>query len=57
MKCPHDPQELKGEPIGMYHCPVCGEMVIAGLPHEPEKDFTGSWSGYDVCMLVMGEPE
>jgi hypothetical protein len=36
-KCPHDPRELKGEPIGMYHCPVCGEMVIAGLPHEPKR--------------------
>jgi hypothetical protein len=36
--CPHDPRELKGEPIGQYHCPVCGEVVIAGLPHEPKKE-------------------
>jgi hypothetical protein len=20
-------------PIGMYHCPDCGAMVLAGLPH------------------------
>lgn len=33
MKCPHDPMELAGQPIGMYHCPECGEMVLAGSPH------------------------
>lgn len=39
--CPHDPRVLLGEPIGMYHCPECGEMVIAGLPHpvEPEDQY------------------
>lgn len=31
--CPHDPRKLAGAPIGQYHCPVCGEMVIAGLEH------------------------
>lgn len=30
---PWDPQQLAGAPIGMYHCPYCGEMVMAGLPH------------------------
>lgn len=24
-----------GTPLGMYHCPECGEMVLAGLPHMP----------------------
>ena len=33
--CPHDPRALAGKPIGMYHCPDCGDMVIAGLPHDP----------------------
>jgi len=28
----HDPREITG-PIGMYHCPECGEMVVAGLEH------------------------
>lgn len=26
-------EEMKGLPIGMFHCPLCGEMVIAGQPH------------------------
>ena len=32
MKCPHDPRETTGA-IGMYHCPECGEMVLAGIAH------------------------
>ena len=31
-QCPHDPRETTG-PIGMYHCPECGEMVLAGMEH------------------------
>jgi hypothetical protein len=31
--CPYDPRELAGAPIGMFHCPECGEMVLAGCPH------------------------
>ena len=31
--CPGKPEELKGQPIGMYHCEYCGEMQIAGLEH------------------------
>jgi len=34
-RCPFDPQTLAGEPIGMLHCPSCGCMVLAGLPHGP----------------------
>lgn len=30
---PWDPQQLTGAPLGMYHCPYCGAMVAAGLPH------------------------
>lgn len=33
LPCPEDPVKLLGQPIGMYHCPHCGIMVIAGLPH------------------------
>ena len=33
VKCKEDPTKLKGQPIGMYHCPECGEMLIAGIPH------------------------
>lgn len=31
--CPYEPEHLVGIPLGMFHCPVCGEMVVAGLPH------------------------
>lgn len=30
---PWDPPQLKGAPIGMYHCPYCGAMVMAGMDH------------------------
>lgn len=33
MNCTYDPMEMAGMPIGMYHCPECLEMVIAGIPH------------------------
>ena len=28
--CPHKPETQNG---GMYHCPICGMMVIAGIKH------------------------
>jgi len=31
--CNEKPEKRLGEPIGMYHCPECGAMVIAGLEH------------------------
>lgn len=36
MQCKHDPKETIG-PIGMYHCPECGDMVLAGMDH-PDYD-------------------
>lgn len=30
---PWDPQQLVGRPLGQYHCPYCGAMVMAGIPH------------------------
>lgn len=35
-KCTHDPNLTTG-PIGMYHCPDCGDMVLAGMDH-PDMD-------------------
>jgi hypothetical protein len=34
-RCPRpwEPQQLVGVPLGQYHCPYCGAMVIAGVPH------------------------
>lgn len=31
--CNEKPELLQGQPIGMYHCPDCGAMVLAGIPH------------------------
>ena len=33
MTCSYDPTQLKGLPIGQFHCPECGEMILAGVPH------------------------
>lgn len=35
---PWDPQQLKGAPLGQYHCPYCGGMVIAGVPHPDYRE-------------------
>jgi ribosomal protein L32 len=32
VNCKYDPTTAKGA-IGMFHCPECGEMVLAGCPH------------------------
>lgn len=31
--CPENPVLLTGRPIGQYHCPICGMMVMAAMPH------------------------
>jgi hypothetical protein len=31
--CPEQPVLLARMPLGQYHCPVCGVMCLAGLPH------------------------
>lgn len=35
--CTEHPEFLFG-PIGMYHCPVCGHMQMAGLAHLPIEE-------------------
>lgn len=35
---PWEPQQFAGQPIGMFHCGHCGEMVAAGVPH---TDYAG----------------
>lgn len=42
-QCQEDPEKLAGQPIGMYHCPDCGCMVLAGMKHGPHEE--------DVCQL------
>jgi hypothetical protein len=48
LPCPERPEELLGAPIGQYHCPWCGEMQVAGIPHlapEPtyEEEYGRLW--------------
>lgn len=31
--CAEKPELLKGAPMGQYHCPDCGAMIIAGIEH------------------------
>ena len=31
--CAEKPELLLGQPIGQYHCPDCGAMVMAGMKH------------------------
>jgi NTP pyrophosphatase (non-canonical NTP hydrolase) len=50
-ECPEDPRRLEGQPIGMYHCPSCGCMVIAGMDHGPHDD--GCWLGLDGGSLAL----
>jgi len=40
-KCTFDPTAdiYKNAPIGMFHCPECGEMVLAGMPHPDWDEF------------------
>nr|DAF93458.1 MAG TPA: hypothetical protein [Myoviridae sp. ctshb19] len=37
-ECQGHPEMLAGAPLGMCHCDVCGEMVMAGMPHPTEAD-------------------
>lgn len=37
---PWEPQQLISVPMGQYHCPYCGAMVIAGIPH-PDYALSG----------------
>lgn len=31
--CSFQPELMKDVPVGMFHCKVCGEMVVAGVNH------------------------
>ena len=31
--CAEKPELLLVAPIGQYHCPDCGIMILAGFPH------------------------
>ncbi len=37
VSCRFDPTKVFG-PIGMFHCPDCGVMLLAGYPHFDDED-------------------
>ena len=43
-KCPFDPSAPPYDTaaIGMFHCPECGEMVLAGVPHLDYSEIYGA---------------
>lgn len=34
-QCLETPEQFLGQPLGQYHCPLCGCMVVAGVEHGP----------------------
>ena len=36
-KCPYQSELLLHGAIGMFHCPLCGEMVVGGISHPRKK--------------------
>lgn len=64
MKCSYDPVPVPGC-VSMHHCPECGELVIAGIPHpDYDKELTEEeWKVISVeaqkcetCGAARGEP-
>ena len=50
--CTYDPSKIVG-PIGQFHCPLCGEMVVAGCPH-PDYDRLNHLTEEDI-KVIRGE--
>ena len=53
--CSYDPEPLIGVPLGMHHCPNCGTMVVAGIPHGPVD--VEAWCGTKIYDAVLAEKE
>jgi hypothetical protein len=50
IQCPFDPTVYSHKvPMGMFHCEVCGEMQVAGIPHLP-KIIEISQGDYDIVL-------
>ncbi len=45
-KCLFDPKTYAGQPIGMFHCPDCGDMVVAGIEHPDYDDMQEKYQEY-----------
>lgn len=55
--CGFDPTTLAGQPMGMLHCPECGQMVLAGLPHLDWSVLDDAPEGTVVDVTGDGEDE
>ncbi len=53
--CPYDPEPLKGKPMGMFHCPTCGCMIIAGWPHVTCDVDDGCGYGVEIDYSGVGD--
>lgn len=52
--CEFDPMTLQDKPIGMLHCPECGEIIIAGIPHPKIVNKTTSLNSMSIEQnLIM----
>lgn len=53
--CSFDPSPLTDVPLGMFHCPECGEMVVAGMPHPKYWEILDQISDYVAKHPEAGE--
>lgn len=49
-KCTFDPRTYTESAIGQFHCPVCGEMVVAGFPHPDYSIFDKQIKEYPIMF-------
>ena len=54
-KCPFNPIIYLHQPIGMFHCPWCGEMVLAGIEHIDYPAIEWDDKEYDELVRNMKE--
>lgn len=47
---PWEPQQLKGVPMGQYHCVYCGAMCVAGVAHPDYRDLNEEILAVDEAM-------
>lgn len=45
MMCNYQPELIVGS-IGMFHCPSCGQMVVAGYKHPNYDNIDESYAEY-----------
>jgi hypothetical protein len=55
MECSHDPKTFLGQPIGQYHCPECGVMVLAGVGHPEICECSGYADYKGLCPICSPE--